>query len=436
MNLYLPIEIYNREAQSKLLVAMESASRGLQVYMGRVNDYILRDFFAPGIILRKSITPSDRILKELKFLKDRNFILTSLDEESGLVEKSSKKYEKERYSNNSLKLVDKVFTWGKFDYDRISNTFKKYKKKLVKSGNPRIDFWRKDFEFFFEKKKSKYKNCILFSLNFKSRSPRELKKEKDYFIEAGYVDRGYTLDIIDKNNIDSIRMAKKLFKLITILAKKTDLTIVVRPHPVDELKNYKFLKKYKNVKVIKDGSISEWIGNAKIVIHSSCAGGLEASVRGRPTISYMPFKSSHGGGHPFSNKYSIKIKNLNDCLNIIKKITNNNIKIKKHNLKDFKLRAWNFPPKKPAYKMIADEFEKLAKLNKIKNNNLFLKYRFKIRDIRSKVLKLKYGNIKFSFFDRNETLKEFGILKELDPKFKDLKLDFIKKDIIQITNNV
>ena len=58
MNLYLPIEILNREFQSKLLIAMESASRGMKVYMGRLVPYLKRDHFAPGIVLQKSITPS------------------------------------------------------------------------------------------------------------------------------------------------------------------------------------------------------------------------------------------------------------------------------------------------------------------------------------------------------------------------------------------
>ena len=32
MNLYLPIEILNRELDSKLLIAMECASKGMKVY--------------------------------------------------------------------------------------------------------------------------------------------------------------------------------------------------------------------------------------------------------------------------------------------------------------------------------------------------------------------------------------------------------------------
>ena len=56
MNLYINVEILNREFQSKLLVAMESASKGIKVYMGRLKPYLMRDFFAPGIVLLKSIT--------------------------------------------------------------------------------------------------------------------------------------------------------------------------------------------------------------------------------------------------------------------------------------------------------------------------------------------------------------------------------------------
>ena len=77
----------------------------------------------------------------------------------------------------------------------------------------------------------------------------------------------------------------------------------------------------------------------------------------------------------------------------------------------------------------------IKKKNIDQNNDFFLKYKFKIRDIRSTLLNLRYGNIKFSFFNRNETLGRFIKLKELNPKFKDLKLKFLKKDIIQISRD-
>ena len=152
MNLYIHIEVLKREFQSKLLIAMETASRGIKVYMGRLDSYIMRDFFEPGIILHKSIAPSPHRIDELREYKKKNFIVTSLDEEVGLVNKDSKRYLKLRYSKESIDLTDKIFTWGKFDYDNLTKNFKSFKKKFVLSGNPRVVFWKKDFEFFLKKK--------------------------------------------------------------------------------------------------------------------------------------------------------------------------------------------------------------------------------------------------------------------------------------------
>lgn len=75
MNLYLPIEVLNREFQSKLLLAMESATKGMNVYLGRLKPYLIRNFFVPGIILDKSITPTPNRLKEMEFCKKKKFFL-------------------------------------------------------------------------------------------------------------------------------------------------------------------------------------------------------------------------------------------------------------------------------------------------------------------------------------------------------------------------
>ncbi len=435
MNIYLTIEIFKREFLSKLLIAMESASRGMNVYLGRVKPYIMRDFFAPGIILDKSITPSPHRLKEMEYCKKKNFIYTSLDEEVGLIEVDDY-YLKERYSNESLELADKVFCWGNWDYNNLYKKFKKHKKKFVISGNPRLDFWRKDFNSFFKKKKLKYNNYIFFSLNFSYlTSEKAFNKFLKFLKDSKYVDRGLTIEKVKKVKKDSYKMYKKFSKLITTLANKTDLQIIVRPHPTDPINNYDFLKKYRNVNVIKEGNISEWIHYAKIVVHSGCTGGLESSIRGRPTISYCPFKSVHG--HKFADLFSKKTSNLNECIKMIQKFTKNELKIKKKDLKKFNIRAHNLLSKKPGYKIIVDEFKKLEKIKKItkKNNDLFLKFKFKARDFRAQVLNYKFDNIKFSSFNKNKTLEIFKILKNLNPKYNRLTVNFMKKDIIQIRNN-
>ena len=413
MNLYLPIEILNREFQSKLLIAMESASKGMSVYMGNLISYLKRDFFVPGIILNKSITPSPARIEELTYFRNKKFIITSLDEEVGLFQLDSLDYAKLRYSEETIKLTNKIFTWGKYDHKNLSQRFRKYKKKFILSGNPRLDFWTKKLDNYFKYKNLNYKNYILFSNNFSFLIPKKkFNKYLSFLKAADYVQRGYNANKALRERKASIKLFKEFMKLIKSLVKKTNLKIIIRPHPTESLENYKNLKKYKNVKVIKEGNISEWIYHSKLVIHSGCTGGLEASVRGKPTISYMPYKIAHG--HKYANNFSLKAYTLKNCLKMIKEIENNKTKIKKLNLKDIKYRAHNFLSKKTSYSIIAEEFLKLIKSKKInfKNNDIFLNIMFKLRDLRSKILKKKNMEMKNSLLlIRNIPLKHLKYLK-------------------------
>jgi hypothetical protein len=274
---------------------------------------------------------------------------------------------------------------------------------------------------------------ILFSLNFSFLiSDRDFKKKLNYLKETGYFTRGFSKNYCIEKRKDSIRMFKKFSKLIIQLSKKTKYKIIVRPHPTDSLHNYKFLKKYKNVCVRKDNSISEWIYSSKLVVHSGCTGGFEASLRGIPTIAYTPFKSCHG--HEILNKYSKKIDNIKDCVNYIIKTLNSKKKIKQKQ-SHAEYNAFNLKPNKYASKIIAKNVLSLLKIKNYnyRNRDFLLRIKFILRDFRSFLLGNKYGDEKkFTFFDKKKVLQKFAILKEINPKFKNLKIIFLKKDIIQI----
>ena len=42
----------------------------------------------------------------------------------------------------TIELSEKIFTWGKFDYQNLIKEYSKFKKKFSNTGNPRIDFWK------------------------------------------------------------------------------------------------------------------------------------------------------------------------------------------------------------------------------------------------------------------------------------------------------
>ena len=130
MNVYLNLEIEKRELPGKILLALDSALKGNEVYIGRLMPYLLKKFFNPGIVHFKSITPGITRINELKFFKDSKFLTTSIDEEHGIIDIKSE-YTKLRFSDVTLNLIDKVFNWGDFDYQNLVNEYPKYKKNFL-----------------------------------------------------------------------------------------------------------------------------------------------------------------------------------------------------------------------------------------------------------------------------------------------------------------
>ena len=57
MNIYINLEIEKRELLSKILLSLEAANKGHDVYLGRINPLLNNNLLKPGIVHFKSITP-------------------------------------------------------------------------------------------------------------------------------------------------------------------------------------------------------------------------------------------------------------------------------------------------------------------------------------------------------------------------------------------
>ena len=153
---------------------------------------------------------------------------------------------------------------------------------MLKSSN---EFWRQDFRKFYKKiEYIKYNNYILFSTNFDYVcSHRTISDEIKFHKKSGYFKRGLKEEDIlrwAKNSQILFSYFKKL--VIKISKKYKNKIIIIRPHPVDDIRKWKkHFKGYKNVIINSDGFISDWIYKSKIVIHTGCNGGFEASARAK-----------------------------------------------------------------------------------------------------------------------------------------------------------
>ncbi len=431
MNIYLSVEIKNREFFSRFLLGCEAVLNGHKVFIGDVNSLAKKKLLKPGLYHDKSLTPTvNRVLK-LKYLKKNNFAITTQDEEAGHLNENSKEYVNSRYGKETLNLVNGIFTWGKFDYSNLTKNYRSYQKKIFNTGNPRVDFWREDFEKFYKSHKGKY---ILISSNFGTVfGLNNLCHQYKILDKLGYFKRGVSENLLLERMTIESTLIENLFLMIKNIAKKQrGLKFIFRPHPLENAEDLKFIfKDYKNIIVSNKGSLSEMIKGAKIVIHNGCTGGLEAAVRSIPTISFMPIDKTTG--HTIANRAGIVCKTENSLIRAINKYYKNEKKIyKPKNFKEIKNRLENLNST-PSFKKIVRIWEKFKTQERSsENNKFFISLYCNYRKIRRKLSFQSTYNSKFKPFNYREIEEYKKNLEILYPKFKKVSFKIIGDRIVYL----
>ena len=165
-NVYILSEYFKREFYSNILVSLIAADRNFNVYIGTDRVYkklIFNKLLSPGIFHTKSISHGIEKTNFNKYLFKKKFILTSIDEEHGVIDKGNfvDLFIKPRINPKDLKYFSALFCWGRYDYNRFIKFFKE--KKFYLTGSPRVDLWRKKFEKIWKVRNSKKKNVLIIS---------------------------------------------------------------------------------------------------------------------------------------------------------------------------------------------------------------------------------------------------------------------------------
>mgnify|MGYP006426393533 FL=1 len=451
MNIYIKVEVKRRELESRLLLAMAAAERGHQVLLGASNltlDLVKQKKLKPGIIFEKSIVPSKKRINQLKGYKNNNCKITVIDEEGGFINNNfTTEFLKERFSKQSLELTDKVFTWGTRDYKKFVNYYKKFKNKFSATGNPRIDFWRKEFDYYYKNQTLNHikpkDNFILLASNFGAMlHEHRIWQEINLLRNLNNFERGRDEFLFYEYKSYQIRLAAKFVKVLRKISKKfKNLKIVIRPHPTESVKAWKsIIGDHKNIYVINDGSIGKWIRKAKLVIHNSCTSGVESYITNVPTIAYRPLKSNFE--RKFPNALSI---NIFDEQNLIKKIEQIIKKKKNFYTKQKKINNYfynledNF-----AFDNIVKEWEKIdnGRLSE-KNNFLKLKVIANLKEFKGKIINkvsLKNANklasnratYKFPKITHNELETLTNGIKNTLRRFKKVNVELFSDRLILV----
>lgn len=316
MNIYIPIEIKVRELEGRTLLAFAAAERGHTVIVGEKKDTIglaTKGLLPPGLVHLKSITPHDSMKKMLMKLKNRGHSLTVQDEESGLLDESYETFARLRFSSETIDQVEKVLTWGNYDYRSLKKFYNDQTEKFVITGSPRADFWRKDFYDYYsahvESKALDGKPYIMVVSNFGG----ILNMNRFWNImarlnEAGYFEREEGRERHEYNNTayQTLLIGEFVFMVRDLANRFPDYNVLIRPHPIESVEGWeKLIGNVPGVYIKREGTISPWIRNAKLIIHNGCTSALEASVGGQHRIAYRPLPDEIERAIPNKVSYNV-----------------------------------------------------------------------------------------------------------------------------------
>lgn len=313
--LYLPIETKVRELDAKLLLTYYAVQQNYNVVIG-LSGMIEQalEFLPEGIFLDKGYKVNEKF-KRFKKAKDSGHLIINLDEEGfPLTEKEI--FLRHRIDYKSLNMQDYEFCWGEIQKRTITDKYPFASKKCIVTGNPRLDLLNKKYRVLFNDKveeiKKKHGDFILVNTKF----PLYTKCVDDNGIFNEQLFERVASSFGEKLKKQSLNEYKNFIKMIKELSKRYPNTnIVVRPHPSDKFSVYtRDLKGFKNVFIVHEGNVINWILASKLVIHSGCTTGVESFLLEKPVISYI---STAEDKYDLPNELSIKVYNLKNLFYII-----------------------------------------------------------------------------------------------------------------------
>ncbi|MDC1053069.1 hypothetical protein OAP89_00815 [Candidatus Pelagibacter sp.] len=316
MNIYLHCEVYSREFDSKLLLAILAASRGHEVIISDIEVIekgISRGMLAPGVFHTKSLTPAEsKITRHSNFIK-AGFKITSIDEEGGLVTEGYDDFAKLRFSNQTIEMASAIFTWGKEDTDSLKKNFPSYSSKIYMTGSPRVDLWKPIFSSSLNPPSNFTKRPYLLIVSNLANCNGVVPfyKQIQQLINTDYHKRDPNIiKVLFETASDEYRLILAFVEAIKYLAKNnTEFDIILRPHPNEDINSWKiYLEGLPNVYVIKEGAINSWVKNSFAVMHNGCTTAYEATISDKPLITYVPFVMQHGNDLPNELGYIINTK--------------------------------------------------------------------------------------------------------------------------------
>ena len=277
-----------------MLLGLVAAERGHTVLLGDFRALLShRHWLPPGIFHDKALVPSRHRIEYRARLIDAGFLITSQDEEHGLLDPSFDVWANSRFSLDSLTQASRAFAWGDTDAEGLRRNFPDAADRVQATGSPRVDMWRPELAGLYpaEDLKGVKPGFVLIPTNLGIGRPNawwdqiadlrltSYRGDDDPAEWAMYDETAYV-----------VAYAGRLVRALRAAAKRhPEVQFVVRPHHEEGAHGWRaVLGPTENISVIRTGSVTPWIRHARLVVHNGSTTGLEAAVAGVPLAAFLP----------------------------------------------------------------------------------------------------------------------------------------------------
>ena len=320
----MPIEIAARELDSRLLISLFAAEAGLETIIGP--KWLLQKnvkWVPKGFWIFKTLTPGDA--KHMRRAQKVGHTISAIDEEMPGLGESSQQLR--WVDQDAIKLADTIFCQGEQHHGVLKKAYPEKVEHLIVTGNPRWDLLRPELRQLFSKDvkaiNSKLGQIILINTN--AGLINSAKKSFDGHVRDSARDGRLNLELEeDRSYVEDDRAFQTANLSATLpLARRLsrefpDYTVVLRPHPNEDIHFYKeALQDISNVKIIREGSVVSWLLASEALIHTGCTTASEAFALGKPAIS---FETEPSPFHTYllSGAFSMITKDENDLIERLK----------------------------------------------------------------------------------------------------------------------
>ncbi|MBM4149466.1 MAG: hypothetical protein FJ224_10535 [Lentisphaerae bacterium] len=316
----LPMGIKFRELDGQVAVAFHLLRRGHRCIIGQRTEMRrhIRKNAGPFMLISNNVFFPRKILGRLA---ETGSILAVLDQEGGVFDKDLSSFSR-RTAPDMLVHADAYLAWGEAQREYLLRERPGVDPERIHVvGHPRFDLCRAARAPFFAARRPQRDRVapgyILFNTSFGMINHR-LGEDYLRFV----ANRRGTPSENDayktrRRELQRTVIARFIEAVRALSARFPREQIVLRPHPIEKQETYvDALRDCPNVAVICDGSVHEWIADARMVIHYDCTSGIEAMLFGKPAISYCPVVEE-GAVQWLPLTASYRIRDLSELLAVI-----------------------------------------------------------------------------------------------------------------------